>query len=303
MHDLLDHLLSADPAPPITDSPEAWWRQNRSLGERFERPVHWAAAGGFAADRLGWAFASGYHAALCRLLPDAARGEPTALCASEDRGAHPRHIQTSLQATERGLVLRGHKSFVTLGSAARRLLVVASEGVDAGGRNRLRLVRIDAERAGVEFSDGPTRPFVPEIPHARLDLRDVAVAPHEVLPGDGYVDYVKPFRTVEDGHVHAALLGWLLQVARRSGWPDPAIEEALALLCAVSALGEADPSHRGTHRALGGVLAGMDRWLESIEPLWAKVEPETAARWQRDRGLLGVAGRARAARLQAARRG
>lgn len=32
----------------------------------------------------------------------------------------------------------------------------------------------------------------------------------EVLPGDGYDDYIKPFRTLEDVHVHLALGAFLL---------------------------------------------------------------------------------------------
>ena len=39
------------------------------------------------------------------------------------------------------------------------------------------------------------------------------VEPEEVLPGDGYLRYLKPFRTVEDLYVQAALLGCLLMGA------------------------------------------------------------------------------------------
>ena len=37
----------------------------------------------------------------------------------------------------------------------------------------------------------------------------------DLLPGDGYDIYLKPFRTIEDIHVHAALIGYLVGVARR----------------------------------------------------------------------------------------
>ena len=301
VHALLNHLLAADPAPQPSGSVDSWWRQHLYWAERFERPVELAAAGGFAADRLGWAFASGYHAALCRLLPGSPRDEKTALCATEDRGAHPRHIHTSLEPTDGGYVLRGHKNFVTLGPAASSLLIVASEGIDPAGRNRLRVVRIDAERAGVLRTAQPTLPFVPEVPHASIELQDVAVEPQEVLPGDGYTAYLKPFRTIEDLHVHAALLGWLVQVGRRSDWPDPVIERTVSLLCAVASLAPADPSSPAVHRALGGALAAADELVRSVEPLWSSVDADTAQRWSRDRGLLGIAGRARAARLEAAR--
>ncbi len=34
------------------------------------------------------------------------------------------------------------------------------------------------------------------------------VADDELLPGDGYDDLLKPFRTIEDTHVLAAAVGW-----------------------------------------------------------------------------------------------
>ena len=291
MQRLLD-LLCGPADPPPTSSVEAWWRRHAPLRNRFEQPIDVAIAGGFEADRLAWAFASGYHAATTALDPTSPRDRRTALCATEAGGAHPDRIETALL----GGRLAGLKGFVTLGTHAEELLVLASEGRDADGRNRLKLVRIPADRPGVRIQRGAELPFVPEIPHAAVELVDVAVDPDEVLPGDGWVDWVRPFRTVEDLHVHGALLGWIIAVAPG---PPELVESALATALAVRQLAALDPRSASVHRAFGGVAESTRALLDRAD--WSRVDPEVAARWERDRPLLKVAGKARAARLRKAR--
>jgi hypothetical protein len=302
MDEILRFLLTTPPQPVPLLSLEDWWRQHVGLNSRFTTPVDRAFAGGFLADRLGFAFASGYHAALCCLFPSMPPDHRAALCATEAGGAHPRAMQTRLSGGAEGpLRLSGDKAFVTLGTAAETLFVVASEGVDEQGRNRLRVVMIDAHREGVQFNALPPAPFVPEIPHAELHLREVAVSPKEVLPGDGYSRYLKPFRTTEDCHVHAAFLGWLLQVARRSGWPERVQDEALALAVTCRGLALEPPSSPAVHVALGGALELCQRLVSGLEEQWAQVDAPTRELWVRDKALLGVAGKARAKRREVAR--
>src|SRR5215475_13863930 len=190
-----------------------------------------AARGGAAADRLAYAFAAGYQAALRALVPDVMG--IASLLATEEGGGHPSAIRTRLD----GARLVGRKRFATQGLEAETFLVVASVGEEAG-RNRLRLVSIPAARAGIVRTALPPTPFCPEIGHAEVAL-DVEVTPAEILPGDGYDDYLKPFRTIEDVHVHAALLGFLLHTAGRFGWPREASERLLAFLAAAPALAAA----------------------------------------------------------------
>ncbi|AKQ67752.1 Acyl-CoA dehydrogenase [Myxococcus hansupus] len=302
MNDVLHFLLSEPAEPRVLDSIDTWWRQHESLASRFTASADLALAGGFLSDRLGFAFASGYQAAHRCLFPSLPADRTTALCATEPGGAHPNAIETRLVDTGSGLRVSGTKTFVTLGTHAELLLVVASEGQDAQGRNRLRMVLVDAKRAGVRLNPLSELPFIPEVPHAELTLEDVAVAPEEVLPGDGYALYLKPFRTVEDCHVQLAMLGWLIQVGRRSGWPDDVREELLALAVMMRGLSQADPMADSTHVVLGGGLALTKRAvLERCEPLWASTDAITQDRWARDRVLLGVAGKVRAKRLVAAR--
>ncbi len=303
MDDILRFLLTAPPQPGALGSIEDWWRQHRGLAARFPTPVDHALAGGFVADRLGFAFASGYHAALRSLFPAMPADHRGALCATEAGGAHPSAIQTRLTGGEGEgpLRLTGSKAFVTLGTAAETLFIVASQGQDEQGRNRLRVVMLDARREGVHFHELPPMPFVPEVLHAELQLRDVAVSPQEVLPGDGYARYLKPFRTTEDCHVHAALLGWLLQVGRRSGWPERLQDELLALAVMIRGLAQAEPSSPAVHVALGGALDLCQRLVAGLEEWWPRVDAPTRERWERDKALLGVAGKARAKRREVAR--
>ena len=298
MSDALRALLSDAIDTTAITTVEAWWERHRVLAARWPDSADLALVGGLHADRLGWAFSSGYQAAGSRLFSSGAPG-PVALCATEAGGVHPRAIDTTLTRTTDGARLDGHKTFVTLGGFARALFVVAREGATPEGRPRLRVVRIDADAPGVEVRPLPLMPFVPEVPHAEILLTKVAVAEATILPGDGYTDYLKPFRTVEDLHVHAALVGFLLRAGRLHEWPDATLEALAGQASACRDLAAADPRSLALHVALAGTLAAVAAIAED-ESLWARVHPAVVEAWQRDRPLLRVASAARDARLRAA---
>jgi len=270
---------------------------------RAEQPsaptVEQAALAGLVADGMGWAFAAGYEAALTRLDPQGMKpGVLGSLCATEDGGGHPRAIRTSLTPRDGGYTLSGHKNWVTLGDDADLLLVVASVGADGQGRNRLRVARVPARREGVAVRGAPPLAFVPEIAHAKATFDAVAIAESELLAGDGYDDALKPFRTIEDIHVMAAVLGWAIGVGRASAWPRAWIDEALALVVLLCAVGDSPPLAPATHLVLAGAQALARRLLGAAA--WSQCDEATAARWERDRPLLEVARSVRGARLEAA---
>lgn len=101
---------------------------------------------GVGADRLGVAFREGYAAALRALVPGLPEGEVVALAATEEGGGHPKAIQTRFSDGK----VTGRKTFVTMGTVADRVLVVARE---AGGgeaeEGRLRVVSVTARQPGV----------------------------------------------------------------------------------------------------------------------------------------------------------
>lgn len=293
--DLSDPLAAVlAPAPPIDAADAvAFWAEHRAALRDASTPWEAAILGGARADRLGYAFLAGYEAALSALLPSRDRTRPAALCATETGGAHPRAIATTLESG----ALRGEKTFVTLGEHAEELLVLARRGRE-GDRADLVLVRVDRSAKGVTITPLPATPFVPEIPHASVRFDDVREL--ELLPGAGWDDYVRPFRTVEDVHVHVAVLAWLGATACRSGWPRKHVERAAALLFALRELSSADPSSPATHVALAGAIDLSRALVAELEPSWDAAPDEERARWRRDRPLLEVAGKARALRRERA---
>jgi acyl-CoA dehydrogenase len=296
--DFVRRLLSGSGVPCVASATDL---RTHVACVQAEDTVERAALGGRVADGLGWAFACGYEAALRRLLGSASGNQLASLAATEDGGGHPRAIRTALtQRDGGGWELAGDKSWVTLGAYAEVLLVVASTGQDDRGRNRLRVARVPSSRAGVSLEPGAPLPFAPEIAHARLQLRGVHVADDEILPGDGYDDVLKPFRTIEDTHVVAAALGWTVGVGQASAWDHGWTERAIATIVALRAIGQAEPSKPETHLALAGAMDLSRTLLASAD--WTSAPAATRARWERDRPLLDVASKVRAARLDAARR-
>lgn len=285
MSDVLRAVLETPVEPePVLDVAAFHARLTTMAGGS---PFDVAVRFGAAADRVAWAFGAGYQAALARLLGEPVGAALTALCATEAGGASPRAIQAEI----RDGTLFGEKTYVTFGPAASRLLVLAREGMHEG-RPKLGLFAVDAGVPGVALTTGPPTPFVPELPHAAVRFDGT---PATRLPGDGWSDHVRPFRTVEDIHVLAATLAYLTARARARGAERAWIERALGLLVALAGLAERDPSAPSTHLALAGVEATLQPLVAEAE-WWANAPADERDRWQRDRPLLGIAGKARAAR-------
>ena len=299
--DVIGHILKSRCEAAACADVATWWPRHRELAVVWRNPLDRAIAGGFAADRMGWAFASGYQAALQALFPALPEDRICALCVTEAEGNHPRAIKSTLRregsAKGGGWRLDGAKRWTTLGPEGGLFLVAARDAEVSGERIALRIARVPSHAPGVTIEPTADARFVPEVPHARLRFENVAVAEDALLPGDGYEDYVKRFRTVEDIHVHAAVLAYLVREARRLAWPHAWIERAAATLHALRALAAEDPSLAATHIALAGALANGAALVAAADASWQSVggaeHGEAAARWKRDRELLRVAGKAR----------
>jgi hypothetical protein len=70
------------------------------------------------------------------------------------------------------------------------------------------------------------------------------------------------------------------------------------LAVTVRALALSDPGSAAVHVALGGALSQARRVIAALD--WTAVDAETRTRFERDRPLLGVAGKAREKRFEAA---
>ncbi|MCH8541949.1 MAG: acyl-CoA dehydrogenase family protein [Alcanivorax sp.] len=315
MHDVLLDSLRAPIAPPLTED-LADWRQRwlaLTAAHTDASPADHAIRGGAMADRLGWAFAAGYQAAMAAGFPQDGVAGLQAFCATEAGGNRPRDITTSLQREDGAWRLSGIKAWSTFGQACDSLFVVvreeeAREVLDEkeadSSRPQLRVVRVPASATGVTFQPQPPLPFIPEVPHCGVAFESVALPDDAVLPGDGYSDYLKPFRTIEDIHVMLALLAHGLREVRRLGGPaEAALLSALgAALASVSALAERDPAAPLTHWLLDAAQEDAAALYERVGALLAAHPADpAAARWQRDARLFGIAGKARALRAQRAR--
>jgi len=217
MNPALDACLRAPTQVPVRASVAEWWPRWRHGAALAATPAEQAMLGGFDADRVGWAFASGYQAALRALLPELPADAVVAFCVTEETGNRPRDIHTRITAQADGSVsISGAKRWTTLGPDSSLLLIVGAlpPGADPA-RPQLKVARVPVGTAGLQLLPMPETRFVPEVPHARVQLDAVRVDAAALLPGDGYERYVKPFRTLEDAHVTLAVLAYLLRETRQ----------------------------------------------------------------------------------------
>lgn len=297
MLEAIDTCLRAATAVPPRDSVAQWWPRWRDGAAQAGSTAAQAMLGGFDADRVGWAFASGYQAALRALLPGLAPGTLAALCVTEDGGNRPRDIRTRFTPTAHGGVrIDGAKRWTTLGPDSTLLLVVGALATD-GPRPQLKVARVAAGTPGLQLLAMPPTRFVPEVPHARVQLDGVQVDAAALLPGDGYDACVKPFRTIEDIHVTLAVLAYLLREARQRGWPGGFTEPLCATLLTLATLCSAAADAPATQVVLAGAPAQAHTLYDAATALWAAAGADPAAqRWQRDAALFEVAASARSQR-------
>lgn len=298
---MLPQLPASQAAAASCESVADWWPRHRAIASEHVDPIHQAIIGGFVADRVGWAFASGYQAALRALFPDAPADRICALCVTETDGNSPKAIKSSLRKDGTHWLLNGAKRWSTLGPEGSLFFVAARDEAASEARASIRITRVDSKAQGLKIESMPATRFVPEVPHARLQFENLKVEDADILPGDGYDQYVKPFRTVEDIHVQAAVLSYLMREGQRLSWPQNWLERLSALLAALGKISDMPASHAETHIALAGALTIGAGLIGETDAFWLTAATDPAAmRWQRDKELLKVAGQARELRTQRA---
>lgn len=254
-------------------------------------PLELAILGGYQAATPGLAFLAGYQAALRALWP-AAPGRLGAFCVTEQRRLRPEDMQTRVSAGK----LNGSKDFVTAGDSADWLLVSARVEPE-GATPRLAVFKIDSSSEGVLIVPGTPLPMLPDVPHARLQLRN---AQGEGLPGDGWEQYVKPFRTLEDLHVLAAVCAWTYGVGVRQQWPLALRLRLLAVLTGCAGVADEQLHSAAGHLALAALSAGFAGLRGELDAAFAAGPPALAEQWRRDQRVLDLAQPAREKRLQKA---
>lgn len=270
---------------------------NPDLGEGFATllqqlgtvtPFELAVVGGRLMATPGLAFLVGYQAALRMLWPSAPLSLG-ALCATEQRSLRVADMQTRL----RDLRLSGRKDFVTAGDAADWLLV-AARSEEPGEVPRLNLAVVYPGEPGVRLEKLAPMPLMPDIGHGRLFL-DNALC--ELLAGDGWDAYVKPFRTLEDIYVLSAMAAWLFGVGQDCDWPQTLQLRLLALLAGCAEVSRQAPNNPVGHVLLGGLFAQFDGLKAEVNQALDDGPPQWAAMWQRDQAVMDLAAGARGKRL------
>lgn len=307
------HSGSSQPRSTQTDPANdlsLWQSRLNKIAEQWGLSADQAVVAGFNAPCIAFAFAGGYQAALSRLLANAHSHSLTAsatpasgfysLCITEKEGNRPRNIATTLAKADQDWVLNGHKTYVTGGTSADRLIIAATTGLSAQGLPSITMVNIPATRAGINVESLPTLPFIPELPHATVKFDNVKIAPEEILEGDGYLQCVKPFRTIEDLHVELALIGLMIRHTPPTHQNRAAIEKLFALMGSLKQLVDMPSLDEATHLLLAGHRHFLLSIVEQLESEWEQNSPAFYAQWQRDRKLLSIAQSARDARTEKA---
>lgn len=270
---------------------------NPDLGEGFATLLHLlgtvtpfdlAVAGGRMMATPGLAFLVGYQAALRMLWPSAPLSLG-ALCATEQRSLRVADMQTRLH----DLRLSGRKDFVTAGDAADWLLIAARSEAP-GDDPCLSLAVVYPGEPGVRVEKLAAIPLMPDVSHGRVFL-DNALC--ELLAGDGWDAYVKPFRTLEDIYVLSAMTAWLYGVGQDSDWPQALQLRLLALLAGCAEVSRQAPNNPCGHVLLGGLFAQFEGLKAEINQALAEGPPQWAAMWQRDQAVMDLAAVARDKRL------
>ena len=252
-----------------------------------------AIYGGRLAATPGLAFLAGYQAALRALVPSAPQGIG-ALCLTEQGSSKAADMQTRLLDGH----ITGRKDFVIGGNAAQWLIILARDEADQQAPH-LTAVLVAVESTGVTLQPGPILAMLPDMPHSSVQFQQ---AQCQVLAGDGWNDYSKAFRTLEDAHVLAALCAWLYGQSLLDQWPQGLKLQLLGVLAGLKETLQQPHKEAATHLLLAGLLAQFaDLQAQITQALNTHSSQTTTQAWQRDKAILEIARSARMRRLDVAK--
>jgi hypothetical protein len=286
---VLDKLLAQPPA--LCDANIDAWHQQWLLAFAQEPDLFAATlTAGFCSDRVAGAFVAGYQSAVRRLVPALETEQAfITLSVTEEEGNRPRNIKSQLSDADGTLRLNGHKRWASLSAESNLLLVAARRNAPEEARPELVLIQLPMNTKGVTVEPMPPTAFTPEVSHGRIHLDSVVVPQSTLLPGDGYSDYIKPFRMIEDTFVSTAITACLLRLANDSGWSGDdqlALMSVLSLLAQVTSLPLENPL---THLFFEQANNTLQGYVDFEQPRWQLVSETSRTRWQRDAPLLGIA--------------
>lgn len=262
-------------------------------------PFEKALIGGFCSQQFSFSFLAGYQAALEAMFPGIADPDRLkALCISEEKGNHPKMIETRLVNN----LISGQKTYITAGTAAEQLFVLCKTPEVDEGRPVLKMVILSPTMEGIQVEHFPL-PILTEVEHGRMTLNDVIISTKQILTGDGYLTYTKPFRTREDIGVGTAYQAMLLRQAMEYGWEEELRDQLMLSLYNLSKFHDMKPLDPQTHLLL---TANEKRFLDllpSIEENISTHSPEAFQQdWKTNNKVIAFAKKIKEIRLEKARR-
>ena len=254
---------------------------------------------GFFANSVGQAFVAAYEVALQRLTGTDTRESVASFCVTENKSTHPALMQSSLLLDDNGRYqVSGKKDFVTLARDAKKLFVAVNFGMSEAGRSKIKLVEIAVDAPGVNVQLLPDLPFVSDVSHGIVSFDSVVIDQANIFSGDGYSDYVKPFRWFEDISVFISVAAYLFKISLAFKWPTEARVEMMSLLASLYSLQQMAADNPVGHVVMFELADTLDQWLARYNDAWNNVPEEFVVAWKRDLALLKVAARARKARYK-----
>lgn len=290
---LIETLLSPALERMTYGSMADWFESFNQQARAYLQPIDRAFLGGRLSLNVGFAFAAAYQSAIEALF------KPqeillSSFCVTEEQGNHPRALETRLFEDAGKLYLSGHKKFVSGANDSQQLYIACRDeregnGFDAQGRPVIKMIATKAQTKGLEIQAMPALGFVPEVSHGKVKLNNVQITEEQICSGDGYVNYVKAFRSYEDLHVLAAITAYRLAEAIEGRWPRDLLEAHISLILAVRALSNMDLNTPVAHVGLAACRSQLDSLISSTNSLYEKSNFESYKHWKRDQVLLNIA--------------
>lgn len=305
LRNILPEILLTRREPVECDCLTQWLPIWRAIADCYRRhgPYTVAIAAASEADRLAWAFFSGYQGALGAAFPELnATAKPRiASLGANESGRKLTEINTALGAGDDGLRLTGQKSWVLSGIDELDLYVLA-RAVDAPtkGPGSLIVVRLPSTAKGVLVGTPRAQAVVPELPHSAVSFSDVPIDHQQIIPGDGYSDHAKPFRLREDVFVTGSTLAFLLAQGNANAWSTRWRQRCMAVIVTLGECAARSPNDTATELLTAGALSLAGEVIEQAEGFMAKDAPSLFDRWCRDKPLLALGKDARRQRAQSA---
>ena len=241
-------------------------------------------------NNISQAFIIGYRCALQSLIPELKQRQWAAMCVSEKTGNHPKSLTSTVD--DNGLI-NGHKSFITMADQAKQLVVIAKAG-QVDDTPVLKAVLLELPCEGVSIQAMPPLPMVPDISHGQITFKNCQGT---LLTGDGYSDYSKRFRTLEDAHVFMAFTAMILRKCVDLKLDPELVQECLLLINSLHSLKGFDKNQEPwLHLTLAACFKHFENMCKQFEEALKKSGDDFYALWMRDKKLFTIAAKARVSR-------